>query len=181
MQETPLTYGGNANGDDSEISMDEIVKALKGMKLDKYAGYDRASVEMLKAGLVASLLNRLFNMCWRKGQVLEDWCNAVIVPLYKGKGSQQDCKNYCGISLLSTVYFYAKVLIKRVVRETDEKIWNVQAGFRRRMGCMDQIFSLHNIAKKFLAKNKNVFCLFVDLEKAYDKVMRNEQWFTLSI
>ncbi|XP_061704212.1 uncharacterized protein LOC133515657 [Cydia pomonella] len=109
---------------EDSISMDEIVKALKGMKSGKAAGYDKVSVEMLKAGqgIVATQMYRLFNMCFRTGQVPRDWCKAVIVPLYKGKGSQLDCKNYRGISLLSVVgKLYAKILIERVVKETDEK------------------------------------------------------------
>ena len=102
--------------------------------------------------------------------------------MYKGKGSQQECKNYRGISLLSVVgKLYAKVLINRVIRVTDEKIWDVQAGFREGMGCMDQIFSLRCIAEKHLAKHKKVYCAFVDLEKAYDSVWREELWSTLSM
>ena len=131
---------------EDEICMDEIVKAVNSMKLGKAVGYDRISAEMLKAGqgVVASQLYRLFNLCWSNGLVPRDWCKAVIVPLYKGKGSQQDCKNYRGISLLSVVgKLYAKVLIERVMKETDEKIWDVQAGFRKGMGCTDQVFSLH--------------------------------------
>ncbi|KAI5639199.1 reverse transcriptase (RNA-dependent DNA polymerase) domain-containing protein [Phthorimaea operculella] len=168
---------------DSEIDMDEIVKALKSMKSGKAAGYDRVSVEMLKAGegVVASQLYLLFNLCWRSGRVPSDWCKAVIVPLYKGKGSQLDCKNYRGISLLSVVgKLYAKVLIERVLKETDEKVWDAQAGFRKGMGCTDQVFSLRCITEKFLAKNQKVFCTFVDLEKAYDRVVRNELWSALS-
>ncbi|XP_048001394.1 uncharacterized protein LOC125238167 [Leguminivora glycinivorella] len=119
-----LTSGLNGNLSMDEISMDEIVKALKGMKSGKAAGYDKVSAEMLKAGqgIVASQLYRLFNLCFSTGRVPKDWCKAVIVPLYKGKGSRLDCKNYRGISLLSIVgKLYAKVLIERVVRVTDEK------------------------------------------------------------
>ena len=74
---------------------------------------------------------------------------------------------------------YAKVLIKRdhpvnqnfrSERVTDEKTWDVQAGFREGMGCMDQYFSLRCIAEKHLAKHKKVYCVFIDLEKAYDSV-----------
>ena len=166
-----------------EISMEEIMKALKCMKSGKAAGYDRVSVEMLKAGrgIVASQLYCLFNLCWTKGQVPEDWTKAVIVPIYKGKGSQQDCKNYRGISLLSVVgKLYAKVLTERLINETDGKMWDVQAGFRKGMGCTDQVFSLRCIAEKFLAKHQKVYCAFIDLEKAYDRVVRNELWSTLS-
>ncbi|KAI5644408.1 reverse transcriptase (RNA-dependent DNA polymerase) domain-containing protein [Phthorimaea operculella] len=169
---------------ESEIEMDEIVKALKSMKYGKAAGYDRVSVEMPKAGegVVASQLYLLFNLCWRSGRVPSDWCKAVIVPLYKGKGSQLDCKNYRGISLLSVVgKLYAKVLIERVVKETDEKVWDAQAGFRKGMGCTDQVFSLRCIAEKFLAKNQKVYCAFLDLDKAYDRVVRNELWSALSM
>ncbi|CAK1594622.1 unnamed protein product, partial [Parnassius mnemosyne] len=166
-----------------EISVDEIMKAMKSMKAGKAAGYDRVSLEMLRAGegVVTGLLHTLFNLYWELKRVPEDWCKAVIVSIYKGKGSQQDCKNYRGISLLSIVgKLYAKVLIERVMEETDGKIWDVQAGFRKGMGCTDQVFSMRMIAEKFLAKNQKVFCAFMDLEKAYDRVDRNVLWQTLN-
>ncbi|CAG5039924.1 unnamed protein product [Parnassius apollo] len=89
----------------SEISIDEIMKAMKSMKAGMTAGYDRVSLEMLRAveEVVAGLLHTLLNLCWELKRVPVDWCKAVIVPVYKGKGSQQDCKNYRGISLLSIV------------------------------------------------------------------------------
>jgi exonuclease III len=170
----------NAEG---EISFDEVMKAMKGMKVGKAGGYDKVMVEMLKAGggYTAELLHRLFNLCWQQGQVPGDWTKAVIVPLYKGKGSQQECRNYRGISLLSVVgKMYARILIERVVKVTESKIWDVQAGFRRGMGCTDQVFSLRCITEKFLAKGQKVYCAFIDLEKAYDRVRRNELWSTLS-
>ncbi|CAK1597415.1 unnamed protein product [Parnassius mnemosyne] len=168
---------------DRDISIDEIMKAMKSMKAGKAAGYDRVSLEMLRAGegVVADLLYTLFNLCWELKRVPGDWCKAVIVPIYKGKGSQQDCRNYRGISLLSIVgKLYAKVLIERVMKETDGKIWDVQAGFRKGMGCTDQVFSTRMIAEKFLAKNQKVFCAFMDLEKAYDRVDRDVLWQTLN-
>ncbi|CAK1581959.1 unnamed protein product [Parnassius mnemosyne] len=66
------------------------------------------------------------------------------------------------------------------MEETDGKIWDVQAGFRKAMGCMDQVFSMRMIAETFLAKNQKVFCALMDLEKAYDRVNRNVLWQTLN-
>jgi hypothetical protein len=74
---------------------------------------------------------------------------------------------------------YAIVLIKRVVKETDEKVWDAQAGFRKGMGCTDQVFFLRCRAEKYLAEGKKVYCAFVDLEKAYDRATRNELWSVL--
>ncbi|GBP62353.1 hypothetical protein EVAR_42097_1 [Eumeta japonica] len=51
------------DGNESGITMDEIVKALKRRRIGKAAGYDRVSSEMLMSGggIVASLLCHLFN------------------------------------------------------------------------------------------------------------------------
>lgn len=115
------------------------------------------------------------------GKVPSDWCKSIIIPLYKGKGSKQDCKSYRGISLLSIVgKLYAKILNVRLVSMTEKKIWDVQSGFRKGMGCTDQVFSLRSVVEKHLSKSLKVFCAFVDLEKAYDRVMRDELWTILS-
>ena len=49
-------------------------------------------------------------------------------------------------------------------------------GFTPGRGCNDQIFSLRQIVDKHLMVNKKVFCAFVDLEKAYDSVVRSKLW-----
>ncbi|GBP63513.1 RWD domain-containing protein 1 [Eumeta japonica] len=53
------------DGNESEITIDEIMKALKCMKVGKAAGYDRVTSEMLRGGggVVTSLLYQPFNKC----------------------------------------------------------------------------------------------------------------------
>lgn len=41
---------------------------------------------------------------------------------------------------------------EREVKETNEKILDTQAGFRKGIGCTDQAFSLRGIADTFLTK-----------------------------
>ncbi|GBP51117.1 hypothetical protein EVAR_31842_1 [Eumeta japonica] len=55
------------DGSESEITMDEIMKALKRMKVKKAARYDRVSSEMLRGSgaIVASLLYQLFSKWWK--------------------------------------------------------------------------------------------------------------------
>ena len=45
-------------------------------------------------------------------------------------------------------------------------------GFRSGRGCTDQIFAVMQVCEKYLAKGKDVFWAFMDLEKAYDRVDR---------
>ncbi|GBP55759.1 hypothetical protein EVAR_23571_1 [Eumeta japonica] len=90
------------DGNESEITMDGIMKALTRMKVGKAAGYDKSFVRDAE---------------WR-------W---VIVPFFKRKGSRQFCTNYRPISLLSVVgKLYATIIIERVLNETENKIWDVQ-------------------------------------------------------
>ena len=54
-----------------------------------------------------------------------------------------------------------------------------QGGFTPGRGCMIQIFSLR--MNKLLAVNQEVFYAFVDLEKAFDRVLRTKLWEILRI
>ena len=70
-------------------------------------------------------------MAFENGSVPDDWRSAVIVPLYKGKGELNECKNYKGISLLSVVgKIYSVILVDRVCRVTGGLIDDEQGGFR---------------------------------------------------
>ena len=73
----------------------------------------------------------------------------MIVPLYKGKGERNECKNYRGISPLNVIgKIYAGILVDRVCRVTGGLIDDEQRGFRAGRGCVDQIFTLKQIGKK---------------------------------
>jgi len=52
---------------------------------------------------------------WQTGIIPPDWKKGIILPIYKGKGSPKDCKNYRGILLLSTPgKVFATVLLNKV-------------------------------------------------------------------
>ena len=53
---------------------------------------------------------------------------------------------------------------------TERTIGEEQCGFRRGRGCEDQIFSVRQISEKFWLKGSEVFMVFMNFEKAYDRV-----------
>ena len=63
----------------------------------------------------------------------------MIVPLCKGKGERNDCKNYYrGICLLNVIRkIYAGIFVDRVRRVTGCLIDDKQEGFRVGKGCVD--------------------------------------------
>jgi len=164
---------------DRQVEREEVQEAVKEMKTGKAPGLDGCAAECLKKGGVAVIewLVRLLNVCFVSGVVPVDWCSACVVPLYKGKGDKYECRNSRGISLLSVVgKLYGRVLIKRVREMTNDVLMEEQSGFRKGRGCVDQVFAVRQVCEKYLAKGKDVFWAFMDLEKAYDRVDREALW-----
>ena len=86
------------------------------------------------------------------------------------------------ISLLSVVgKVYGRVLINRIRDKTENVIAELQSGFRRGKGCTDQIFIVRQICEKYLGKGKDVYFVFLNLEKAYDRVDRDAMWNVLRL
>ena len=56
---------------------------------------------------------------------------------------------------------------------------DMQFGFRPGRGTTDAIFILRQVQESFLAKKKDLWLAFVDLEKAFDRVPREVVWWAL--
>ena len=54
-----------------------------------------------------------------------------------------------------------------------------QAGFRKGMGTLDNIFVLHSLITHCLNNNKKLYSAFIDFRKAFDFVVRDVLWFKL--
>ena len=51
-----------------------------------------------------------------------------------------------------------------------------QRGFRSGRWCVDQIFTLKQIGEEAREKKRKGYVVFIDLEKAYDRVNREALW-----
>ena len=103
-----------------------------------------------------------------------------MVPIWKKKDSKKDCNTYRGISLLShTSKMYAKILEQRTRYKVKPLLSEAPMGFRKRRGCTDAIFALRQLSEKTIEYHKELNLVFVDQEKAIDRVNRNKTWKTL--
>ncbi|XP_068245563.1 uncharacterized protein [Palaemon carinicauda] len=84
-----------------------------------------------------------------------------------------ECYNARGISLLNVVgKVYGRVLINRIKDKTEDAILEKPAGFRKGRRFMDQIFTVEQICKKYLAKHDTA--LVID---SGEKLGRLVTWF----
>ncbi|KAK3507448.1 hypothetical protein QTP70_020646, partial [Hemibagrus guttatus] len=163
-----------------KIRKDEVRKALKRMKSGKAVGPDDIPVEVWK-GLgeaAVEFLASLFNRVLESERMPEEWRRSVLVPIFKNKGDVQSCSNYRGIKLMShTMKVWERVVEARLRKVVE--ICEQQYGFMPRKSTTDAIFALRILMEKYRDGQRELHCVFVDLEKAYDRVPREELWYCM--
>ena len=96
------------------LTVAEIIRALRLLRKGEVPGEDGISVELLQLGgsTVVEAMKKLADQIWKQVSVPTDWQKQLIVPIFKNKGSQGQCDNYHGISMLSAA---SKVISKAIL------------------------------------------------------------------
>ena len=69
-----------------------------------------------------------------------------------------------------------KVLLNRLKPQAEEIIAEEQAGFRTGRSTTEQIFNLRIICEKYLQHQQNLYHVFIDFKKAFDRVWHASLW-----
>ena len=175
-----LTEMYKVEGPEKGIEVKEVREAMSGMKSNKAPGVSEVSIDMLRAGGEECLIwmSDLLKAAWVKEKIPEDWRKSLIVPIFKKKGDILECGNYRGIKLLEhELKILERILDKRIRKAV--KIDPKQFGFMPGNSTVDVIFIVRQLVEKRIEGNLAVFCGFVDLEKAYDRVPREVLYWCL--
>ncbi|KAK3505596.1 hypothetical protein QTP70_004946 [Hemibagrus guttatus] len=159
-----------------KIRKDEVRKALKRMKSGKAVGPDEVWKCLGEAAM--EFLASLFNRVLESERMPEEWRRSVLVPIFKNKGDVQSCSNYRGIKLMSHTMKLWERIVEARLRKVVE-ICEQQYGFMPRKSTTDAIFALRILMEKYSDGQRELHCVFVDLEKAYDRVPREELWYCM--
>ncbi|KAK3513060.1 hypothetical protein QTP70_000945 [Hemibagrus guttatus] len=149
------------------------------MKSGKAVGPDDIPVEVWKClgEAAVEFLTNLFNRVLESERMPEEW-RSVLVPIFKNKGDVQSCSNYRGIKLMShTMKVWERVVEARLRKVVE--ICELQYDFMPRKSTTDAIFALRILMEKYRDGQTELHCVFVDLEKAYDRVPREELWYCM--
>ena len=94
------------------------------------------------------VLHSICQQMWKTQQWPQDWKRSVFIPIPK-KGNAKECSNYhttAPISPASKVML--NILQDRLKQYVNQKLSDVQDGFRKRRGTRDQITNIHWIMEK---------------------------------
>lgn len=164
--------------EEEEITMEELQKAIKKMKLGKAAGQDKIAPEMIKymGRRAEKILLRIFQKAWQEKRIVKDWEVAILIPIFK-KGDNRECRNHRGITLVSVPgKVYSRILETRLRVEVENKLEETQSGFRPGRSVQDHIFTLRQVIEKTIEYDRDLYLCFIDLEKAFDRVPWQELW-----
>ena len=162
------------------VSREEVKNAVRRMKKGKAVGPDELPVEVWKCmgEMGIEFLTRLFNRLLMGERMPEEWRRSVLIPIYKNKGDAQCCGNYRGIKLMSHTMKVWERIIETRLRDRVE-ISKQQYGFMPGKGTTDAMLALRMLMEKYREGQRELHCVFVDLEKAYDRVSREELWYCM--
>ena len=150
--------------------------AVKALKMGKSVGVDNIPAELVQAGREAmiDILTTICNKIWKTGEWPTTWTQSLVITLPK-KGNLQLCQNYKTISLVShPTKVMLKIILNRLQPQAEE-----QAGFRAGRSTTEQIFNLRILREKYLQHQQNLYHVFMDFKKAFDRVWHEALWATM--
>ncbi|CAF2132659.1 unnamed protein product [Rotaria magnacalcarata] len=158
-----------------KTSTAEITRIIKTLKPKKSAGLDSVSNFIIKKlpPSYIECLAKCFNTWLNECRYPDDWKIAKIITLNKLKSGIPKCEQTRPISLLAThSKLFEKVLLLRIRQwaETNRLVPPEQSGFRPKCLLPTRVLSIYQEVKSNMAANIPTLALYVDYQKAYDRV-----------
>ena len=164
------------------VLREEVEEAVKLMKKGKAAGSDNIPAELVHAGEKALIdtLHIIFHKIWETVQWPTQWTQSLMISVPK-KGNLQQCNNYRTISLICHSSKVMLGIILNGLRPQAEKIIAIeQAGFRTERSTTEQIFNLRILWERYLQHQQDLYYVFVDFKRAFDRAWHAALWATMN-
>ena len=126
-------------------------------------------------------MTAICNKIWKTGEWPTTWTQSLVIRLPK-KGNLQLYQNYRTISPIShPSKVILKIILNRLQSQAEEIIAEEQTGFRAGRSTTEQIFNLRIFCEKYLQHQQNLYHVFIDFKKAFDRVWYEALWATMRI
>ena len=154
------------------IGHEIISTIILSVPLIQSAGMDSIPAELVQAGgeVMTDILTAICNKIWKTGEWPTIMTQSLVITLPK-KGKLQLCQNYRTISLISHPRkVMLKIILNRLQPQAEEINGEEQASFRAGRSTTEQIFNLRIFCEKYLQHQQNLYHVFIDFKKAFDRV-----------
>ncbi|CAM5165119.1 unnamed protein product [Natator depressus] len=121
---------------------------------------------------IAELLTMVCNLFFKLASVPNDWKIANVMPIFK-KDSRGDPGNYRPVSLTSVLGKLVETIVKnKIVRHIEEHnfLCKSQHGFCKGRSCLTNLLEFFEGVNKHEDKGDPVDIVYLDFQKAFDKV-----------
>lgn len=169
---------------DISISSADVIKEINSLKNHKAPGISGITNETLKnlppgyIPKITLLINSILNLCYFPHY----WKTALIAPIHKPNKPPEIPSSYRPISLLNSL---SKLTEAFIARQIDEHIQNnnvitpTQFGFQSGLSAPHQVYRLVEHISSGKLRKDTTAAVFLDIEKAYDRVWVNGVIFKL--
>ena len=167
-------------GSCEHVVPEDVMEALALFNKKKAPGPRGVTYDLLKVCEKESVTRQVeIANRWLDGQKMpECWRNSNLFPIFKGKGDVRSCGSYRSIKLLEHGMKGVEKFFERRLRKV-VKLDEMQNGFMPGRGTIDAVFTVRQLMGKYETAGRNLFMVFVDLEKAFDRVPRKVIWWSL--
>ena len=168
--------------DHNSFSLEELQSAIQKLKRNKAPGPDQVTNELflLLDDDSTQVLLEFYNKIWEAGVVPNDWKEAIVVSIYKNKGTDTDPGSYRPISLLNAIYkVFAAMLQTRLSGQHDSHTRGTRYGFRSGRGTAHPLFILRRAMEWSEMTATPLYFLFLDWKQAFDSIDHNSMMVAL--
>ncbi|WP_419633818.1 RNA-directed DNA polymerase, partial [Thiolapillus sp.] len=128
---------------------------------------------------VITALTTICDKIWQTREWPTPWTQSLVITLPK-KGNLQQCQNYRTISLIShPSKIMRKIILNKLKPQAEKIVAEEQAGFRAGRSTTEQIFNLRSLCEKYLQHQQDLYHVFIDFKKAFDRVWHAALWATM--
>jgi len=164
------------------FTREEIQKYVSKLKSGKAMGPDGLPNEFFREGgpNLVNLMYVLFRKIFEVDRAPGNWNESRVCLLHKGGyKDKKELKNYRPIAITNAISkVFCGLLNERMTSlvESNNLLSEEQNGFRGDRRGTDNLFILNEVMETYRRKKKKMFCVFLDIEKAYDRIEREVLW-----
>ncbi|GFY16790.1 probable RNA-directed DNA polymerase from transposon X-element [Trichonephila clavipes] len=162
----------------------EIINYIKKIKIKKSPGRDGITNKMIKNIPLITVfkITNIINNMFKLRSFPNSWKTAVIIPILKPGKNPKLAESYRPISLLPILSKLAEKIISTRLNaflENENILVPEQHGFRPRLSTSHQLLRVVEYIKDAFDRNQHVAAVFLDIQKAFDRVWHTGLLFKL--